>query len=91
MSRKRARALGEDTLLGDGREALPANLLPVPAGETTVRSYGQFVKVHALCFSHHGHLLILGLGLNSVDNENPAENGLGELGLDLARVLFCPQ
>lgn len=33
-------ALGEDRLLGDGREASPANLLPVPTGKTTVRSYG---------------------------------------------------
>lgn len=49
----------EDRLLGDGTEALPANLLPVPVGDTTVRSHCAVVQtVNCAVLAHHGHFLI---------------------------------
>lgn len=52
------RVLGDDRLLGDGMEALPANLLPVPAGETTVRSHGGNQDGELAVLPHHGRFLI---------------------------------
>lgn len=79
FQRSRSGHPGNNRLLGGGMEALPANLLPVPTDDTTVRSHCGRPRWCIHCaFSPWSRFGFLGR-MSSVDNENPAEDGLGEL------------